>query len=170
MEVAGLVVGVAGLAGLYSACLDAVERVKSYRSFGADSSAIDVQLTAVKVRLENWGKAVGFVDGNLNPDHHAALDDENTCQSTKEVFQLIQSTCGAEKNPEPASFRAWQRPATQAVSRGEKFAWALGGRLKRKEKLALLTELVQRLHDLVPPGQKVQNISAKASCKYLSGL
>lgn len=37
MEPVGLAVGVLGLAGLFSTCLEAVDKVQSYRSFGVDS-------------------------------------------------------------------------------------------------------------------------------------
>ena len=40
MEIVGLGLGIAGLAGIFTSCLDVVERVDSYRDFGVDSRAI----------------------------------------------------------------------------------------------------------------------------------
>ncbi|KAK4077226.1 hypothetical protein Purlil1_12440 [Purpureocillium lilacinum] len=44
MEAAGLVIGVAGLAGLFNSCLEAVDKVQSYQTFGADSHVLDTRL------------------------------------------------------------------------------------------------------------------------------
>ncbi|QPC63066.1 hypothetical protein HYE67_005297 [Fusarium culmorum] len=50
MEAVGLVLGVAGL---FSTCLEAVEKVQSYRSFGPDSSTINTRFQTAKVLLEH---------------------------------------------------------------------------------------------------------------------
>ncbi|KAH7124486.1 ankyrin-1, partial [Dactylonectria macrodidyma] len=64
MEPIGLAVGIAGLAGLFSSCLEVVEKVNSYRSFGSDSHVLDAQFKSEKLRLEQWGRAVGLDQGN----------------------------------------------------------------------------------------------------------
>ncbi|KAH7128917.1 ankyrin-1, partial [Dactylonectria macrodidyma] len=56
MEPIGLAVGIAGLAGLFSSCLEAVDMIHTYLSFGADSQVLDTRFRAAKVRLEKWGR------------------------------------------------------------------------------------------------------------------
>ncbi|KAH7151968.1 ankyrin-1 [Dactylonectria estremocensis] len=70
MEPVGLAVGIAGLAGLFSSCLEAVEKVQSYRSFGADSQVLDTQFKAEKLRFEQWGWHPAFLHW-LSPDFPA---------------------------------------------------------------------------------------------------
>ncbi|KAH8669300.1 ankyrin-1, partial [Ilyonectria robusta] len=56
MDAVGLTVGVVGLAGLFSSCLEAVDKVQTYRSFGPDSHVLDTKFKATEVRLEEWGR------------------------------------------------------------------------------------------------------------------
>lgn len=60
MEAAGFAIGLVGLAGLFSSCIEAVARAHSYKSFSRDSQALNLQFSAAKLRLETWGPAVGF--------------------------------------------------------------------------------------------------------------
>jgi Prion-inhibition and propagation len=65
MEVGGLVVGGVALAGLYSACVEAVERVESYRNFEEDAQHLLTRFKASKVILQRWASQVGLLDGRL---------------------------------------------------------------------------------------------------------
>ena len=65
MEFAGLAVGVAGLAGLLGACIDAVDRIETYRKFGYKSRYITARFAADKFLLHKWAEAVGITDGRL---------------------------------------------------------------------------------------------------------
>ncbi|KAH7129676.1 hypothetical protein B0J13DRAFT_563207 [Dactylonectria estremocensis] len=53
MEPVGLAIGAAGLAGLFSSCLEAVDKVQSYKSFKTDSHVFDAQFRAKKLRFES---------------------------------------------------------------------------------------------------------------------
>ncbi|KAK7403824.1 hypothetical protein QQX98_010395 [Neonectria punicea] len=86
MEPINFAVGVIGLAGLFSSCLDAVDKVQTYRSFGSDSHVLDTRFTAAKVRLETWGRRVGFIEKALSEDHHPALDDRDIAAVVQGTF------------------------------------------------------------------------------------
>ncbi|KAK7409419.1 hypothetical protein QQX98_008380 [Neonectria punicea] len=60
METVGLVVGVAGLAGLFTSCLEAVDKVQSYQTFETDSYVLDTRFKVAKARFERWGPGVGI--------------------------------------------------------------------------------------------------------------
>ncbi|KAH6952432.1 hypothetical protein BKA56DRAFT_425419, partial [Ilyonectria sp. MPI-CAGE-AT-0026] len=89
MEPASIAAGLVGLAGLFSSCLEAVERAQSYRSSGNDSMNLDVQFNAAEIYLENWGRSVGFNGGKIYNKHHPALDKEKTRRAVNEVFSLV---------------------------------------------------------------------------------
>ncbi|KAM0331275.1 hypothetical protein ACHAQA_002945 [Verticillium albo-atrum] len=161
MEPAGFAVGLIGLAGLFSSCLEAVDRVQSYKSFASDSNALEVQFDATKLHLENWGRSVGLVDWKLSTTHHPALADEKTRRTAGELLTLIKNIFdpqNARNQPRVApiddlsgSHILLESPGAPVQSRRRRLAWSLGGKLKRTEQVSLLKELVQSLHNLVPP-------------------
>ena len=75
MEPVGLAVGVLSVAGLFSSCLDAVQRVESWRNFADDSRLLGARWGDERLHLKTWGRAGGFDNGTLSHDHHKALDD-----------------------------------------------------------------------------------------------
>ncbi|KAK3044450.1 hypothetical protein LTS18_001256, partial [Coniosporium uncinatum] len=60
MEVAGLVIGAVGLAGLFTTCLECIEYVQSGRKLGKDYVLLETKLCNQKIRFMAWGKACGF--------------------------------------------------------------------------------------------------------------
>lgn len=74
MEIAGLTVSVAGLAGLLGVCIDAVDRVDTYRKFGFESRYITTRFADDKFLLHRWVEAVGITNGRLQEVHHRHLD------------------------------------------------------------------------------------------------
>ncbi|KAM0499222.1 hypothetical protein ACHAQF_006373 [Verticillium nonalfalfae] len=166
MEAAGFAIGLVGLAGLFSSCVDAVARAHTYKSFSSDSQALDLQFSATKLRLETWGRAVGFAGagavaaaGDDAPLHHPALDDERIQRATVEIFGFVEQLCeeatraGRLRLDTAADSSASRDPRMKPSGCGarRKLSWAMGGRLRRTEKLELFKELVQTLYNLVPP-------------------
>ncbi len=56
----------ARIAGLFSACLDAVEKVAAYRSSDDDYINLSKQFDADKHRLRQWVRCVGMSKGELD--------------------------------------------------------------------------------------------------------
>ncbi|KAM6517223.1 hypothetical protein FSOLCH5_008186 [Fusarium solani] len=162
METAGLVIGVAGLAGLFNSCLEAVDKVQSYQTFGIDSHVLDTRFKVARARFERWGPGVGIEQGKLLPDHHSALDDKDTSTVVTDVLHIIIKTICDASNAPPRRTRAagpgdddssgLHRPyAVTSESRRRKMTWALWGKGGRTEQVELFEKLVQELHNLVPP-------------------
>jgi Prion-inhibition and propagation len=89
MEVAGLAIGVAGIAGLSSACVDALERIDSYRKFGIEANIVLTRFEIDKLLLKRWGIYVGIDKGRVVGPHHSCLDDEETQQVVRDTLTSI---------------------------------------------------------------------------------
>ncbi|KAI1851443.1 hypothetical protein JX266_003518 [Neoarthrinium moseri] len=72
MEPVGLAVGVVGLAGLFSTCVDCFELVQNGRYLGRDYILLEAKFENLKLRFWWWGRACGLV-GSVELD--ARLDD-----------------------------------------------------------------------------------------------
>ncbi|KAE9566076.1 hypothetical protein CGMCC3_g17755 [Colletotrichum fructicola] len=167
MEPVGLAVGVAGLAGLFSTCLEAVQRVASYKNYGRDSRSLAAQFDADKHRLEQWGQAVGIKDGKLSDTHHPALDDAQKLSIVHKLLVSIQGFCsGADdtidqrpaladgefpKNKLVSTRLARPHQSAPTDPKLRQVAWALHGKAKRTEHVQTFATLVQYLHSVVSP-------------------
>lgn len=166
MEPAGLAVGLVGLAGLFSSCLEVVDRFDSWKNFGSDSQSLGSRFRAEKLRLEKWGETVGFERGTLSRDHHEALDDARIISKVREHLLIIEDICSntndasllvAGTDAEPAKhgllpggqFQLY--PSTLSKSRTQRVKWALRDKAKCIAQVENLGRLVQDLHNLVPP-------------------
>lgn len=156
MEVAGLAIG---LFGLFSTCLDAMEKIGAYRDSCADLRQVAAQFEAHKLRFQQWGQAVGIQrNRTVNTQRHQALDDP---QTRKAVYNLIWSIHEIHMTISPSSPPPALRPSLRntsngslfanKISRWKKFRWALNDKAKYTAQLRRLRELVQCLYDLVPP-------------------
>ncbi|KAF2677398.1 hypothetical protein K458DRAFT_378264 [Lentithecium fluviatile CBS 122367] len=86
MEVAGLAVGVAGLAGLYGCCSSAFQLVQKGRSFGKDYKILETKFGNQELRLRAWGRACGLVDGT---QYDQRLDEPELFQQLKATLECI---------------------------------------------------------------------------------
>ncbi|KXH39277.1 hypothetical protein CNYM01_04244 [Colletotrichum nymphaeae SA-01] len=175
MEPVGLAVGIAGLAGILSTCLDVIERVDIYKDFDRDSRSLAAQFAAGKLRLKQWAYDVGFREGKLSDDHHAALDEPQVRLVTRELLNVIKEVCGGSATtfqqrtlqPETGldvdftmltygidSLQSSQRPKE---SRRQKLAWSLRGKARHASQVERFGVLVEFLHDLVPPNSATSN-------------
>ncbi|KAH6645341.1 prion-inhibition and propagation-domain-containing protein, partial [Truncatella angustata] len=115
MEPVGLGIGIAGLAGIFSTCLDMIERIDSYRDFRVDSRAIISQFDADILLFKQWGKSVGYDGKTLEDDHHENLNDAETFSAIRKIFEIIQDI--AEDLTEGSSSQ--QDGAESTISRGK---------------------------------------------------
>ncbi|PNP86555.1 hypothetical protein FNYG_00257 [Fusarium nygamai] len=160
MEVTGLIVGVAGLAGLFSACLDSLSRFQTYRDSNSETHVLDTRFRAVRARFEQWGVSVGFSSGRLQPDHHRGLDNKGTANLIESILQIIAKTiCDdslLQRSRTGTRLQAGQLGGPMQ-SKSKRLKWALGGKESRTEQVDIFEKLVQQLYNLIPPEDKSQN-------------
>jgi len=152
MEPVGLAVGAVGLAGLFSTCLDALQKLDSYKTARRDSRQLEAQLSATIHLFERWGEGVGINQGKLSKAHHPDLDDPRT-------FVVVQRLLGSIDEFLQTSDNVTNRTldftignqGPDKISRWEKTAWALRGKLKQTNQVQTLASLVADLYSIIPP-------------------
>lgn len=91
MEPVGLAVGIAGLAGLFTTCLECFNIVQRGRYFGRDHSILEAKYANQRLRLQTWGRACGFADGDsrtiLPWNEDVWLTVETTLHHMVDLFQ-----------------------------------------------------------------------------------
>jgi hypothetical protein len=60
MDIAGTVIAVAGVAGLFSTALEILDYVQSAAAFGTTHEVLQVKIEVEKVRLLIWGQSIGL--------------------------------------------------------------------------------------------------------------
>ena len=98
MEPVGLAIGLAGLAGLFSTCLDAVERVNWYRDSGRNLRLLETQFKIFTLFLNCWGQAVGFKDGQILDDYYLNLNNLQIRKLVIDVLLVIRDFYGKADN------------------------------------------------------------------------
>jgi len=92
-EVFGIVAGAAGLAGLFTPCVDCFEYIQFGRHFGKDYERCLVKLDIIRLRLTRWGQAVGVYDdqtqAGVATQHRIVATDEEL-QQCASILQQIQ--------------------------------------------------------------------------------
>ncbi|KAF5027063.1 hypothetical protein F66182_832 [Fusarium sp. NRRL 66182] len=161
MEPVGLAVGVVGLAGLFSSCLEAVEKIDSYRHAGRESRFLDAQLKAEQYRFKYWGEAVGINNCTLSEKHHPALDDADVSSAVEDLLSSVREFCAALEDPmntpagsgeDPPSIKPPQsRLRGPMQSRWRKTVWTLHGKTKQTNNVQYFSSLVHTLYSVVSP-------------------
>ncbi|RBA10433.1 hypothetical protein FPRO05_05022 [Fusarium proliferatum] len=157
MEPVGLAVG---LVGLFSTCMDVMQRVDSYRTADRDSRQLDAQLNATMHLFEQWGDGVGISKGKLSDNHHPDLDNPRTYAVVQGLLNSIKDF--STNSNEPSSPKGLQKTPSfpmsgdvsshdSKISRWQKTAWALRGKLKQTSHVQALAGLVSDLYSIVSP-------------------
>lgn len=70
-----LTLGAIKLPGLFSACLDLIDKIDGYRHFRDDERALAIQFASHKLQFKKWGKTLGLSreTKNLSEKRHEAL-------------------------------------------------------------------------------------------------
>lgn len=93
MEVAGIVVGVAGLAGLFSTCVECFDYIQLGTTFGTDFGTCLLRLDGARLRLSRWSVSVGLaaVDstGIQSPPHAAILISREDYEFAQRLLEQI---------------------------------------------------------------------------------
>jgi hypothetical protein len=76
MEPVGLAVGIAGLAGLFSTCVECFNLVQRGRYLGRDYFILETKYTNQRLRLQTWGRACGLSDMGSTGANALAWNDD----------------------------------------------------------------------------------------------
>ncbi|KAL9036035.1 MAG: hypothetical protein Q9214_006313 [Letrouitia sp. 1 TL-2023] len=88
MEPVGLGIGIAGLAGALTACIDCFEYIQLGRQFGQDYGKFLLKLDVAKLRISRWGVAMGLgSEPQLRPQISASDENIRLAQSLLEQIQ-----------------------------------------------------------------------------------
>jgi hypothetical protein len=179
MEPVGLAVGVAGLAGLFTSVLDAVDRVKDYKSFGRDSKVLKAQLDGHHALLERWGRDIGLDNNEFSAKHQAMLD-PRTFQAAEQLLEIANTmltsdepetgggnafggeavgddAVGENKISDRSEGRPIRRTTTASSnSKRARIGWMFGGKAEKTEQVRLLGKIVEQLWGLVPPRSRME--------------
>lgn len=169
MEPTGLAIGVVGLAGLFSVCLDVIDKADSYKDYGMESRLIAVQFEADKHLFAKWAHDVGIDSHKPESSHHSSLDDletnlivEKVLSSIQEIFTKTEGTVsslqptvesGPTSLPDGIYFRNIRQKAQNsegAISKRSRIGWALRKKQRFIYQVQQFGALVQKLQSLVP--------------------
>ncbi|KAG9228536.1 ankyrin [Amylocarpus encephaloides] len=170
MEPIGLAVGVVGLAGLFSTCLEVIDKVDSYKGFGVESRSINAQLEADKLLFTKWAQDVGIDKVKSHNDYQSQLDNPQTNLIVQKILSSIQEIfCKTEDTVSnlqpvveagPTSFpngihflntRQKSQNPKGAMSMRSRIGWSLKSKANFLCQVQQFGALVQRLYSLVPP-------------------
>ncbi|EJT80940.1 hypothetical protein GGTG_00930 [Gaeumannomyces tritici R3-111a-1] len=110
MEVAGTVFGVLGVAGLFSAVRDLVEKIDCLLDSDTTARSGAVQFKLDKHLLEIWSHEIGIQGDILLPDHHPSLDDPEIARVVFAALRDIRDLCSNLERLLEAPLRGEQEP------------------------------------------------------------
>ena len=98
-EIAGLALGVVGVAGLYSVTLQVFEQISDAANFNRDLESQQAKLNAALTSLRLWGAGTGFTpQGRLLPDHHAVFHDQRVLYDVQSALFCVRDACSQLQN------------------------------------------------------------------------
>lgn len=183
MEFVSFAVGVAGLAGLFSACVDAIENVHAYKNYDYESSYINAPFAANKPLFQRWADGVGISSGKLKDVHHPDLDNVEVVSVVGRMLSNIQDifsrtdsissklaikstddeilSLSKINNSSQKKFFSTKN-SHASPSRGNKLFWALGGKTHFIAQVDVFGVLVGKLYEIIPVGE-AGNLSKSTS-------
>lgn len=161
MDPASFGLTIVGLAGLFSTCMDIVDKVDSYRGAGVEALELKAQFDADKLLLQRWAERVGFSrDGNvwnLQDQHHPSLDNAETATTVRTHLGMIADIC---KKADAPSFFLNKLSDGMANGSGKssgrlskvaaKLLWSMKGKDRSTVRVRLFHIFVANLEALIP--------------------
>lgn len=175
METVGLAVGVAGL---FTACIELVDRIDAYQHFGIESRSLISRFEADKIRFKRWGSGVGFHNGQWEETHNPQLDNHEPAvkfilKTTKEILKEAESACldlSDRFREDDDSLLAisgeltkttTKSPPSKSIRAG--FAWAFKGRNKFANQIDRFNKQVEALYNIIPPTNREFRLVRRAT-------
>ncbi|KAJ9156763.1 hypothetical protein NKR19_g4227 [Coniochaeta hoffmannii] len=162
-EIAGLALGVVGVAGLYSVTLQVFEQISDIASFNRDLETQQAKLNAASASLRQWGAGTGFTPaGDLLPDHHAVFDDQRVLYDVQSALFCIRDACSQlrgcfDKTDQPGSGQNGSGSQSRTAARkkitaaGRRLRWAFQEKTKVEDLLNQVICLVGLLYHIARP-------------------
>jgi hypothetical protein len=168
MEIAGLAVGVPGL---FSVCIDILERADAYKEFGVESRDTIARFEADKLRLRKWANEVGISDGKWKESHDHRLNDRGIESVVKSILisacetfdaaeltrSKLRNSYGEDVKPFP-TIPGFPRETTKVKTKSPPstsirggIGWAYKRRGKFTNQVDMFNKSVDALYDLIPP-------------------
>ena len=91
MEPVNLVVGITGLVGTFTACVDCFDYTRIGRRLGKDYETSLIKLDVIRLRFTRWGEAVGIGQGD---DEIAATEQLKRHLAREEDIATVERTLG----------------------------------------------------------------------------
>lgn len=170
MEVAGFAIGIAGLAGLFSTCLDLMDKIIVARDAREDYQAAFSNFQACKILFEEWGKGADIDSGEpKDPDKRKAA--YHILATIEQLFtnaSKLESRYGVSVPVrEEASEKS--EKSKSSMSLAKRARWAVRDKQKFDDLTALLATFTERLGQLVPVKDKMA-LEMKESLASLKDL
>ena len=170
MDPTGLTIGVVGLAGLVSTCIEAFRLLRSIRAFSRDTEILFTKLDIEKELFLQWAQQVGLLK-----KHHfdGMLFDRQTDKLIHRVLREIKQLLSEAGDMEGKYGESVQGPPrrigyhyerserfdedshdaqrqTKRVSFGRKFIWTVHGRDELKSLIDELGYFIGKLYQMIP--------------------
>lgn len=171
MEVAGFVigaVGLAGIAGLYSTCVQALDQIDTARHIEVSANALFARLEVIKHLLRVWGDNNGIQNGAMLEFFNPILNDEPTRKLVflalatienimanqnrlTERYGLSMPMASATNTLSVAQIRDQMSNSRPRTNWRRRARWAITDKNKFSILVGELEAIVDRLYMLVPP-------------------
>ena len=179
-EIAGLAIGMASLAGLFTTCTELLDKIDRIRGFGGSYQNTMLQFKACQHLFEEWGRRAGL--GVQNPGETtnslSQLSDMtkrslvyNVLASIEQLFvdsEDLQKRYGISlPHHDPPStidsaglsLLQARKQASDGSSFKRKVLWAIRDERKFHNLVSLLGGLTNRLYELVPVGDGIAELT-----------
>jgi len=194
MDPISFAVGVVGLAGIFSVCMDVVDKVDSCKDFAVESRSIIAQFEADKFLFIKWAKDVGIHRDVPENSYHRYLDNSEVnlrvqwiLSSVQEIFRKTDSTAsnlrsvveaGPDSFPDGILFHNTLKKTEKlagGISKRGRIGWSFRNKARFIAQAQQFGALVQRLQRLVPIDEKsgsgsVQNRSVSNDLSLTIGM
>lgn len=153
-----------GLASLFAASLEVLDRISAAKSYGKDYLLFVTKVETERLRLFLWGKAVGLSGTSASSQH---LQDPQIRIKVSELLnwaiQLFEDseTFKTRHSKDMVVTSSTPGQGGSLVATGKKASammrikWVLSGKRKSEKLLQDLSWFVDKLHELVPPSGAV---------------
>ncbi|KIM40570.1 hypothetical protein M413DRAFT_164137 [Hebeloma cylindrosporum] len=194
MEVAGFAIGVVGLAGLYSTCIQLLGQIESSRMdyIAGDLHTLHARLCATNYLLKEWGRGVGLDSTGIpNSDiRHPKLAD---AEKRKVAFCILASVERLFENMEKlekyglvlknvpilessatvieanAEIDKLTKNAAKKFSISRRIVWVVRDKDRFGQLLATLATLIGNLYEVIPP-ESAHALAVEGLTKKLAEL